>query len=54
MADVKVFCGQTNRQTGKKLYAPDLSMQGHRNTRAVTECNLITPINALTETVQAI
>ena len=36
MAIVKVFCGQTNGQTdkrtGQKLYAPDLSMRGHKNT----------------------
>ena len=35
MANVKVFCGQTNRQTdkqtGQKLYVPDLTMWGHKN-----------------------
>jgi hypothetical protein len=32
MANVKVFADrQTNRRTGQKLYAPDLSIQGHKN-----------------------
>ena len=32
MANVKVFAGkQTDKWTGQKLYAPDLSMQGHKN-----------------------
>jgi hypothetical protein len=32
MANVKVFADrQTNRQTGQKLYAPDLSIRGHKN-----------------------
>ena len=32
MANVKVFVDkQTDRHTGQKLYAPDLSMQGHKN-----------------------
>jgi hypothetical protein len=31
MANVKVFEDrQTNRQTGQKPYAPDLSIQGHK------------------------
>jgi hypothetical protein len=32
MANVKVFADrQTNRRTGQKLYAPDLSIRGHKN-----------------------
>jgi hypothetical protein len=32
MANVKVFADrQTNRRTGQKLYAPDLSIWGHKN-----------------------
>jgi hypothetical protein len=32
MANVKVFADrQTNRQTGQKLYAPDLSIREHKN-----------------------
>jgi hypothetical protein len=34
MANVKVFCRQTDkqtdRQTGQKLYAPDLSIRGYK------------------------
>jgi hypothetical protein len=35
MANVKVFAdrqtgGQTDRRTGQKLYAPDLSIRGHK------------------------
>jgi hypothetical protein len=31
MANVKVFADrQTDKQTGKKLYAPDLSIRGHK------------------------
>jgi hypothetical protein len=33
MANVKVFCRQTNRWTGQKLYAPDLLIRGHKNWR---------------------
>jgi hypothetical protein len=33
MANVKVFADrQTDRRTGQKLYAPDLSIRGHKNT----------------------
>jgi hypothetical protein len=32
MANVKVFADrQTTRQTGQKLYAPNLSIRGHKN-----------------------
>jgi hypothetical protein len=36
MANVKVFADrqtdrQTDRRTGQKLYAPDLSIRGHKN-----------------------
>jgi hypothetical protein len=32
MANVKVFADrQTDRWTGQKLYAPDLSIRGHKN-----------------------
>ena len=32
MANIKVFADkETDRQMGQKLYAPDLSMQGHKN-----------------------
>jgi hypothetical protein len=32
MANVKVFEDrQTDRRTGQKLYAPDLSIRGHKN-----------------------
>ena len=27
MANVEVFCGHADKQTGQKLYAPDLSMR---------------------------
>jgi hypothetical protein len=31
MANVKVFADrQTDRRTGQKLYAPDLSIRGHK------------------------
>jgi hypothetical protein len=33
MANVKVFADrQTNRWIGQKLYAPDLSIRGHKKT----------------------
>ena len=32
MANVKVFADkQTDKRTGRKLYAPDISMQGHKD-----------------------
>jgi hypothetical protein len=39
-AIVKVFADrQTNRRTGQKLYAPDLSIRGHKNIAAtVFDC----------------
>jgi hypothetical protein len=38
MANVKVFADrqtdrQTDKRTGQKLYAPDLSIQGHKNSQ---------------------
>jgi hypothetical protein len=34
MANVKVFADrQTNRPTGQKLYAPDLSIRGHKKSK---------------------
>jgi ribosome-associated protein YbcJ (S4-like RNA binding protein) len=34
MANVKVFAdGQTDRRTGQKLYAPDLSIRGHNDNK---------------------
>jgi hypothetical protein len=39
MANVKVFADrqtdkQTDRRTGQKLYAPDLSIRGHKNIKS--------------------
>ena len=37
MANVKVFADkETNKQTGQKLYALDLSMRGHKKGKADT------------------
>jgi hypothetical protein len=37
MANVKVFAGkQTDGQLSQKLYAPDLSIGGHKNTNPLT------------------
>ena len=34
MANVKIFADkQTDKRTGQKLYAPGLSMRGHKNLR---------------------
>jgi hypothetical protein len=44
MTNVKVFADrQTNRQTGQKLYALDLSIRGHKNDQVecFRDCNMI-------------
>jgi hypothetical protein len=37
--DVRVFADKhTDRRTGQKLYAPDLSIRGHKKVSAVHKC----------------
>jgi hypothetical protein len=56
MVNVKVFADKlTDRQTGQKLYAPNLSLQGHKNWmdflihRSVTQYSNITEYSNVTE-----
>jgi hypothetical protein len=44
MANVKVFADrQTDRRTGQKLYAPDLSIRGHKKRQNAEKFNSLSP-----------